>query len=558
MSAAPATEGGFLARTLAAGFEPGTNRKGDVLGGAWTLLLDSLELGRVVCLGLPAPRTLRTLLRRGETVTVVCGSAAERRRAEAAASDGVCVVDVTQAGALGGADLAVVTSEVWARRADRDRALGGVLRAARTVFAELSGEVAAGAVADGTRVLWLGAQGDEVHLAAALDDEPMIELLRRPAAAVRPGRGRARLRARVKALARRLRPQERMYERHAVISARGASGAAQPAWLREIAAGAGVGIDDCSVGLVAAPDYPSRKAILFLRPEGSQTPRYVVKMPRDGAFNERLENEWHVLSLLAQAGIGDEHTVPRPAFFGYHAGLAVLGQTTITGAPFRQRTSGTASCRLAWSGIGWLEALGAATATTSVASNAEIAQGLHRLLGRYSAIYEPAGEEQATLAGLIDRIGACPRPLPLVFQHGDPGTWNLLITGDDRPAFLDWEAAEPHGMPLWDLYYFMRSFGIGVAGATGGNTLKAFADQFLFDTPVSRGLGELVERHCARIGIDPELAEPLFFTCWMHRALKESMRLGPGMVDQGRYVRLLRLCLARRDAPALRRVFDGA
>jgi hypothetical protein len=41
----------------------------------------------------------------------------------------------------------------------------------------------------------------------------------------------------------------------------------------------------------------------------------------------------------------------------------------------------------------------------------------------------------------------------------------------------------------------------------------------------------------------------------MHRALKESMRLGSGKLDRGRYVRLLRLCLERRDAPALRRAF---
>jgi aminoglycoside phosphotransferase (APT) family kinase protein len=356
-------------------------------------------------------------------------------------------------------------------------------------------------------------------------------------------------------LAGRLRGRERLHERHAVISVQGRAASEQPAWLREVAATAGVSIDDCRVGLVAAPDYPSRKAILFLRPRESQTPRYVVKMPRDGAFNERLENEWHVLSLLEQAGIGDAQTVPRPAFFGYHAGLAVLGQTTIDGEPFRQKTTGGASCALAWSGIRWLEALGAATATRGVAGNAEIAAGLHRLLARYSAVYKPSGEEQAALAGLIDRIGACQTPLPLVFQHGDPGTWNLLITRDGRPAFLDWEAAEPHGMPLWDLFYFMRSFGIGVAGATGGDTLKAFADQFLFETAVSHGLAEVVDRHCERLAIDRSLVEPLFFTCWMHRALKESMRLAPGTLDRGRYVRLLRLCLERRDTPALRRVF---
>ena len=50
----------------------------------------------------------------------------------------------------------------------------------------------------------------------------------------------------------------------------------------------------------------------------------------------------------------------------------------------------------------------------------------------------------------------------MVFQHGDPGVWNLLITPDGRPAFLDWEAAEHHGMPVWDLFYAARS--VGIAG----------------------------------------------------------------------------------------------
>jgi len=35
------------------------------------------------------------------------------------------------------------------------------------------------------------------------------------------------------------------------------------------------------------------------------------------------------------------------------------------------------------------------------------------------------------------------------------------------------------------------------------------------------------------------------------------MRLPPGQLERGRYVRLLRLCIDRRDAPALRRLFGG-
>ena len=44
----------------------------------------------------------------------------------------------------------------------------------------------------------------------------------------------------------------------------------------------------------------------------------------------------------------------------------------------------------------------------------------------------------------------------------------------------------------------------------------------------------------------------------MHRALKEAARLEPHRLATGRYARLLRLCLQRRDAPGLTRLCGAA
>jgi len=41
----------------------------------------------------------------------------------------------------------------------------------------------------------------------------------------------------------------------------------------------------------------------------------------------------------------------------------------------------------------------------------------------------------------------------------------------------------------------------------------------------------------------------------MHRALKEATRLPAERLERGHYVSLLRLCIDRRSAPALRRLF---
>jgi hypothetical protein len=52
------------------------------------------------------------------------------------------------------------------------------------------------------------------------------------------------------------------------------------------------------------------------------------------------------------------------------------------------------------------------------------------------------------------------------------------------------------------------------------------------------------------------LVEPLFHTCWMHRALKEATRLTSSRLERGHYVSLLRLCIDQREAPTLRRLFS--
>ena len=111
-------------------------------------------------------------------------------------------------------------------------------------------------------------------------------------------------------------------------------------------------------------------------------------------------------------------------------------------------------------------------------------------------------------------------------------------------------------MPLWDLFYFLRSAGVGVARRAGArDAITAVERQLFADTPISRLAADATGRFIAGSGLDPALVEPLFRTCWMHRALKESSTLRPGRLDQSHYRRLLGRSIERRDAPGLRRLF---
>jgi hypothetical protein len=552
-----------LERTRATTFVPGTNRRGQAFGASWTLLLDDLALGHVVCLGVPGEPSLRTLLLRGLTVTLVCADRQSqrrtRRRLDRRGLGRIRLVPATAVGRLGTIDLMFITGPEWARRAAAEAELARALERCDVVYAQfgdIGRAVPASLPADRGKVaLWLGMRGGEVSRAAGLTDQAAIELLRRPPAAQAAVLSRLSPRA----LARRTGLREHVGTLTCAASRAPEAGAPTPAYVRDIAAAAGETVEGFRVALTAPGDYPSRKTVLALFAPREEAPRYVVKVAHDVALNNRLENEARALRALAAAGVADPAAVPRAAFFGHHAGHAVLGQTAIAGVPFRQATSATPDCPAARAAVAWLTELGARTADRTVAEPVHVAAALDELLERFAGLYGPSGDELAALADEIAAVAASRRPFPLVFQHGDPGTWNVLVTPEGCPAFLDWEAAEMHGMPLWDLFYFARSAGIGVARAAGTRgSLEAFARQFLPDGPTSRALAQDVERYVERIGLDHALVGPLLLTCWMHRALKEAATLAPERLAHGRYVRLLRLCLRHREAPGLRRLCGRA
>jgi hypothetical protein len=236
----------------------------------------------------------------------------------------------------------------------------------------------------------------------------------------------------------------------------------------------------------------------------------------------------------------------------------VLGESALDGVPFRERTRATPDCPQARAAVDWL--LDLATATVSRATN-DASGALSELWPRWERFrgtYRLAPEEQRHLESCVAALAEGAPGFPLVFQHGDPGPWNILVTPAGRPAFLDWEAGEAQGMPLWDLFHFLRSYGLLVSRKAGTrDPLKSFEQQFLEQSGVHRLLVDATGRLRSRIGLAAELVGPLFYTCWMHRALKEAATLPPDRLDRGRYIGILRLAIARRDAPGLLELSSG-
>jgi hypothetical protein len=145
-----------------------------------------------------------------------------------------------------------------------------------------------------------------------------------------------------------------------------------------------------------------------------------------------------------------------------------------------------------------------------------------------------------------------------VNQHGDPGTWNLLVDPAGQTMFLDWEAAETDGMPLWDLLYLFRSYAVTVSRRAGvRDRLDGAARHMLDGSPLADRLVRAVGAYRVAVGLPVEAIEPLLYGCWVHRAIKESTRLQAGRLQDGQFVRLIRLMLERPRAPTLARLIEG-
>jgi hypothetical protein len=104
-----------------------------------------------------------------------------------------------------------------------------------------------------------------------------------------------------------------------------------PRYIRDIAAAAGRPIDDHRWALLDPGSYGTKKILLFLVGPGDDGPGLVVKLVRDPRFNTRLERAWRALGALDGRGPELSRLGPRPAFFGHHAGLALMAESIVTG-----------------------------------------------------------------------------------------------------------------------------------------------------------------------------------------------------------------------------------
>jgi hypothetical protein len=552
----------ILSRSLASELVVGSNRRGDLSGAGWLYALPRLEFGLIVCVGAPSAPTLAALVRSATTVLVADSSTRRRdaldRQAREAGWTSVRTVGdrrglATALDADAAPGLAVIGDARHGEWSDMASLAIGRLGADGLAWlpsGALSDPAIAGAIGDAARltVALTPARG-EVRSTVPATDGSMRAAIRRLGLD-----GTLLQHPRLARIERQVRDVVAIGPRTGgrtavIVGPRPLVDDSVPAYIRDLAAASGFDLGGWRWAVAARGDYDSQKVLVLLAPPDATAPSGIVKVTRSPEHAARLENEARALEGLGRLPVADGRA-PRHWFDGRHAGRALLGESAVDGVPFPVRAQWRRDCPHLADAVGWLTDLAVATRRPVPASS--VASTLLALLERYAAIHRPSAAEADSLRSMFASLADLSEPLATVLQHGDPGIWNLLVDRDGRTIFLDWEAAEPDGLPLWDLFYLFRSYAVRAGKRSGmRSSLQAAATHLLGASPLGERLVDVVATYRERVALPAAAVEPLLYGCWMHRSLKEATRMAPERLADGQFVRLIRRMLADPNAPTL-------
>jgi glycosyltransferase involved in cell wall biosynthesis len=143
---------------------------------------------------------------------------------------------------------------------------------------------------------------------------------------------------------------------------------------------------------------------------------------------------------------------------------------------------------------------------------------------RRRLVEEPLAEFEAqfgsvigepSLASIRERLAGLGE-LPAAPEHRDCSPWNIVIARSGEPVLLDWESAEPDGLPALDLFYFLvncafvldRSF-------ESGSTRETYARLLDPDSAYGQIAQRVVTEYATALGIPSADFHRLRLLCWI-------------------------------------------
>ena len=261
--------------------------------------------------------------------------------------------------------------------------------------------------------------------------------------------------------------------------------------------------------LMVTPRFRASRHVVFLiLDRATSEPALVVKVPRLSGHNRQVERE---AANLRSAGAVYAEGIPQVIACEPYGDRTILVETALQGEPMgptmvRRRPAECCRRMLHWLRGGeivqnsddWFERL--------------IEQPLEQFASRFPLTAKEQRCLRATREVIEPLRGS---GIPLVLEHGDLSHPNLLMLPDGQIGVIDWELAQPRGLPAQDLFFFLTYVALARAKA---DTWKAQAGAFdaAFFGP-EPWASPYIADYARAFDLPGGILPALFIACWVRR-----------------------------------------
>jgi aminoglycoside phosphotransferase len=268
----------------------------------------------------------------------------------------------------------------------------------------------------------------------------------------------------------------------------------------------------------------SSHVIFFVLADGKRDPILVAKLPRLLGDNDRLDREVTNLHAAQRARATGFDSIPRVVAYEDYCDHRILIETALVGGPMNPLQVRRQTKRCLEATLAWLIDLDLATANRCSDDDGWFARLAGNPLKQFKSVLPRSPEEDR----LIDQtyeltVPYREQPIPLVLEHGDLSHPNIILTGKNSIGVVDWELAEPRGLPATDLFFFLTYIAFARRGARKNTDyLAAFHKAFFGQRAWAR---PYIVRYIEQMKLPPEMLTPLFVLCWSRYVIGLVLRL---------------------------------
>lgn len=268
----------------------------------------------------------------------------------------------------------------------------------------------------------------------------------------------------------------------------------------------------------------SSHLILFILSENRSQPFLVVKVPRLPGDHRRLDREVENLRRVHTLKPSGFESIPSVIAYEDYLEHRLLVETALPFDTMRQSTVRKMPESCLQTGLGWLLDLHLISRTKTEADRTWFERLIQRPLQNLNAAVPLSAAEKTLLQKTRTITNTLWNDtLPLVFEHGDFSAPNILFAAPDQIAVVDWELAEPRGLPAADLFFFLTYLAFARKTARKRtHYLAAFHNAFW-------GANAWAKPHIQKYGhalqISAKQLKPLFVLCWCRYVAGLAMRL---------------------------------